>query len=233
MDRQAIFKSKGLTGSDLKWIAIIAMAIDHIWAFILEPYILDSLASANLVNITMTTRLIGRIAFPIFTFLLVEGYIHTRNLRRYIVQMGIFALISEVPFDLASKGVIFSSSNQNVFFTLLIGLLTIAIFDRFKERKYLKWLIPIIGMTIATLLRTDYSAVGIVIIFVFYYFRDDKGLRNILVIPLLLLQATAVLALVPIQSYNGKRGKQNKFFFYIFYPAHLIIYFLIRTILFG
>lgn len=233
MDRQAIFKSKGLTGSNLKWIAIITMAIDHVGAFILEPYILESLASGNLINITMITRLIGRIAFPIFTFLLVEGYIHTRNLKKYILQMGIFALLSEIPFDLASKGVMFSTSNQNVFFTLFIGLMTIAMFNSVKERKYLKLIIPILGMAIATLLRTDYSAVGIMIIFIFYYFRDDKGLRNILVSPLLLLQATAILALIPIQLYNGKRGKQNKFFFYIFYPAHLIIYFLVRTIFFG
>lgn len=233
MNRQALVKSKELTGSDLKWMAIIAMTIDHLGAFILEPYILDGLASDNLVNISMTTRLIGRIAFPIFTFLLVEGYMHTRNLKKYIVQMGVFALLSEIPFDLASKGVVFSTSNQNVFFTLFIGLITIAIFNSFKERRYLKWLIPILGMTIATLLRTDYSALGIVIIFIFYYFHDDKGLRNILVSPLLLLQATAILALIPIQLYNGKRGKQNKFFFYIFYPAHLIIYFLVRTIFFG
>lgn len=230
---QTIFKSRGLTGSNLKWIAIITMAIDHIGAFILEPYILHSLASGRIINITMATRLIGRVAFPIFTFLLVEGYIHTGNLKKYILQMGVFALISEIPFDLASRGVIFASSNQNVFFTLFIGLITIAMFNKYKEKKYSKWLVPILGMTIATLLKTDYSAVGIVIIFVFYYFRDDKNLRNILVSPLLLLQATAILALLPIQFYNQKRGKQNKFFFYIFYPAHLIIFFLVRTIFFG
>lgn len=231
MEKQNLVKSKELTGSSLKWIAIITMLIDHIGAFILEPYMLGNTISDKNIMITIIPRLIGRLAFPIFTFLLVEGYMNTRNLKRYIFQMGIFALISEIPFDLASHGVILEFSYQNVFFTLFIGLFTIALFDKFKEMKHIKWLILISGMVIATILKTDYSSIGIVIIFVFYYFHDNKVSRNITIAPLLLLQITAILALIPIELYNGKRGKQNKFFFYIFYPAHLIILFLIRTMI--
>lgn len=224
-------KLKGLSGSSLKWLAIGTMLIDHIGAFILEPLIgVD--ADTALITLALITRLIGRIAFPIFTFLLVEGFIHTTHLKRYILQLGLFAILSEIPFDLAHSGVMFDFSYQNVFFTLLIGLVVITAFDHFKNHVYMRWLAPIFGMMLATFLRTDYAAIGILIIFVFYYYRDQTLERNILNGILFLLQATAVLALIPIQLYNGQRGKQNKYFFYFFYPVHLLLLSFIRWLFF-
>lgn len=245
MEKINKLKDRGLTGSALKWIAILAMLIDHIGAFLIEPYLsqkgipgglfFGGLAKSSpyygIFQINLILRLIGRLAFPIFTFLLVEGFLHTRNIKRYIVQMGIFALISEIPFDLANSSLMMENTYQNVFFTLFIGLLVITIFDKIHKKNNIRWLIPIVGMIISEILRTDYSSMGIIIIFIFYYFHDDFKLRNLFNGLMFSLQITAIFALIPIQLYNGKRGKQNKFFFYIFYPAHLILLFLIRNYL--
>lgn len=244
MEKDFVLDKKGLTGSTLKWIAIIAMFIDHIGAFLIGPYLLEhgifpglnfggaaGLEGSHfyiLFQINLILRLIGRLAFPIFAFLIVEGFFHTRNLKRYIIQMGIFALISEIPFDLAGSGVILEASHQNIFFTLFTGLLSIAIFDRLDGKTKMKWLVPIIGMFLGNYFSFDYSAIGVLVIFVFYYFHNDFLSRNILNGFLFLQQLTAVFSLIPIQLYNGKRGKQNKYFFYVFYPAHLILLFLVR-----
>ncbi len=232
MQKNQWIRQKGLKGSHLKWIAIVTMLIDHIGAFLLEPAIVTGLVSSEFRGLNMVLRLIGRLAFPLFTFLLVEGFTHTRNVKKYLIQLGIFALISEIPFDLANGGVFFDFTYQNIFFTLFIGLLVISLFNQFEEMKYLRWVIPVIGMRLAAALQTDYAAFGILVIFIFYYFRADKQLRNPIAAILLLRQPTAIFALVPIQLYNGERGKQNKYFFYLFYPAHLLFLFFIRVILF-
>lgn len=232
MQKYTKLNQKGLTGSQLKWVAILTMTIDHVGAFLLEPALVSGLVGSQFSGLNMVLRLIGRLAFPLFTFLLVEGFIHTRSVKKYLLQLGIFALFSEIPFDLAKEGVLVEFTYQNIFFTLFIGLLTIALFDRFKEEKYLKWLVLILGMLLAEVLKTDYAAFGILVVFVFYYFHKDKELRNPVVGILLLLQATAIFALVPIQLYNGERGKQNKYFFYLFYPLHLLLFFFIRILLF-
>ena len=235
MERSYGVKNKMLSGSSLKWIAIVTMFIDHIGAVILEPYLLrggvDGGTFSRLLQLNTTLRLIGRFAFPIFAFLVVEGFMHTSNLKKYISQLGIFALISEIPFDLAGSGVLLEFTHQNIYFTLFIGLLAIAIFDNFKSLRLMKWLIPIIGMVVGEVLMVDYGAMGVLVIFIFYYFHDDFKLRNLFNGILFLQQMTAVLALIPIQLYNGKRGKQNKYFFYLFYPAHLLLLFFIREYL--
>ena len=145
--------SRGLSGSQLKLAAVITMLIDHT-AFLLlgrgwlpalaeqlrllaatgsgirQPAYATLLASyQNWVLVYRAMRTMGRVAFPIYAFLLVEGYCHTRDWRRYGVRLGIFALVSEVPFDLVTTGSMFSPMVQNVFFTLLIGLLTLKALD--------------------------------------------------------------------------------------------------------
>ncbi|WP_256205866.1 TraX family protein [Carnobacterium iners] len=234
------------TGSTLKWIAIVTMLIDHIGAFLIEPYLLSQ--GVNTVSLFLATdlptgssyyllyqtyvifRLIGRLSFPIFAFLLVEEFLYTRHLKKYISQLGLFALLSEIPFDLASKGVLLEFSHQNIFFTLFIGLLCIAIFDLFDKKQDSKWIILLLALLISELLKVDYSIIGILSIFIFYYFHDHVLLRTILNGPLFLMNLTAIFSFIPIQLYNGKRGKQNKTFFYLFYPGHLILLFLIRMI---
>lgn len=237
-------EKKGLTGSALKWIAIITMLIDHIGATLIEPYLRNhgvrvielfgnsGLSTESPYFILLKTytsmRLIGRLAFPIFAFLLVEGFIHTKNLKKYILQIGLFALLSEIPFDLATSGKILESSHQNIYFTLFIGLVTIAVFDKYKENK-MKWIALIIAVIVSEVFRVDYAMMGVTVIFIFYFYHKDFGSRNLLNGLVLLQQYTAVLSLILIQLYNGKRGKQNKFFFYTFYPAHLLLLYLIRS----
>lgn len=176
MQKNQWIRQKGLKGSHLKWIAIVTMLIDHIGAFLLEPAIVTGLVSSEFRGLNTVLRLIGRLAFPLFTFLLVEGFTHTRNVKKYLIQLGIFALISGIPFDLANGGVFFDFTYQNIFFTLFIGLLVISLFNQFEEMKYLRWVIPVIGMRLAAALQTDYAAFGILVIFIFYYFRADKQL---------------------------------------------------------
>ena len=249
MENPFKLEKKILTGSALKWIAIITMFIDHIGAFLIGPYLSQhgifpgitflrpvELLSNHyniLLQINTILRLIGRLAFPIFAFLLVEGFLHTSNLKRYIIQMGIFALISEIPFDLAGFGAIIESTHQNIFFTLLTGLLCITIYDKLDGTTNMRWIVLVLGMFLSSFFRFDYGAMGVLVIFIFYYFHDDFMLRNLFNGIILLQQLTAVFSLIPIQLYNGKRGKQNKFFFYIFYPAHLLLFYLVRQLIFN
>lgn len=123
---------KGLTGNGLKWIAIITMLIDHMAVALIQNGIFQS----NTIILTQEQwqrcyqlywimRYVGRIGFPIFCFLLVEGFYYTHNIKRYLFRLGIFALISEVPFDFALFQNVFYLSYQNVYFTLLIGVVTL------------------------------------------------------------------------------------------------------------
>lgn len=214
----------------LKMIAIITMTIDHVT----EVFIPGN-TWAYLVG-----RTIGRLAFPIFVFLLVEGFYHTSNIKKYLTRLGIFALISELPFDYAFYNG-FYASHQNIFFTLFIGLLAIWLMSIVeknfsKNMLYVNLINALITISFsvgAELLRTDYGFMGILLIIAFYLFRGSKPL---LVISLLLLsgnviQAFSCLAIIPIAFYNGKKGKSIKYFFYAFYPLHLLILFVIQLII--
>lgn len=150
---EVMTKKRGISGSTLKLIAIFVMLIDHIAATILEQTLLsrgffnyNTVASIDAANIQLYTiyrfmRGIGRLGFPLFCFLLVEGFVHTRNKGKYALRLGIFALISEIPFDLAFHGNAFYFEYQNVFFTLLIGFLVMwgfqVIRDKLKDKKWL------------------------------------------------------------------------------------------------
>ena len=130
-------EKRGFFGSDLKIIAIVAMFIDHLAAAFLQNVYLHMLPSDIYASTEASTawfaahpgvaafeililllRGIGRFGFPIFAFLLVEGFIHTSNVKKYALRLGIFALISEIPFNLAFANVFFYEKYQNVFFTL-------------------------------------------------------------------------------------------------------------------
>jgi hypothetical protein len=151
---------RGLTGSTLKLIAIITMFIDHIGAFLIEPILFNAnpymtkpilwgLTLTQLKTLDTTLRLIGRLAFPLFTFLLVEGFLHTRSKKNYLIRLSLFALISEIPFDLARSRIMFDFSYQNVFFTLALGLAVLWLMQNYTNTTW-KWLIPVAGMLLAT-----------------------------------------------------------------------------------
>ncbi len=236
-----------MTGYALKLIALFTMLIDHITA-VLVPY-----GS----GFYMIGRSIGRLSFPIYCFLIVEGFKHTRDVKKYLSRLLIFAFVSEIPFDFAFYSPVQSICDyfyhQNIFFTLFIGLLVITVIDYLDryftdnyysnninmENKYLirrnifSIIVLFFGCLLAYLLKTDYSYIGVLIIWAFYRFKDN---REILIVVMILLnmllgfpQILAVFSLIFIGQYNGQRGKQgNKFLFYGFYPVHLIILALIK-----
>lgn len=246
-------KKPGLTGSHLKWIAIITMFIDHIGAALLEigllPKIADAVLAGNSFDYVMADyhfwylfddilRAIGRLAFPIFCFLLVEGFLHTKNVKKYAIRLGLFALISEIPFDLAFNGSFLEASHQNVFFTLFIGLLVLIGHKYFEETlplhlSWLRFIVALTGILFAVFLRTDYDAFGIMLIVLLYEFRNNRPLQCIAGAILMLFNSTTgCLAFLLIWFYNGERGKQlPKYFFYGFYPVHLLVLWLVRMLI--
>lgn len=238
-------KKTGITGSKLKLIAIITMFIDHVGAVIIENGVLqrvssNSVTSANVLALRAYTnwlmidrimRWIGRLAFPIFCFLLVEGFLHTRDWKKYFMRLFVFSLISEIPFDLAIKQEVFYFGHQNVFFTLWIGLLVMVGMRYIEKKKTLsismRYLgevaVVVAGMVLAYLLKTDYDWFGVFVIALLYFFRLDKKQQTLSGCIAFCWEITAPLAFIPIYHYNGKRGSDFKYVFYIFYPVHLLI----------
>lgn len=231
----------GLSGSALKWIAIVTMLIDHTGAVVIEQ---GALEWAGWYWVDFALRVIGRFAFPIFAFLLVQGFLHTRSVPRYLARLTAFALISELPFDLATGDCWYDPGHQNVFFTLTTGLVTLAALrwcERQKgSRRYWLWPAALAaGCAAATLLRADYTWQGVLLIGIFYLLREQKTLCWLLAVPVLAWSSlsvlgTAVLALIPLHFYNGEKGRPlPKYLFYAFYPAHLLALFLVRFYILG
>lgn len=125
----------GISSSVLKYIALITMLIDHFGASFLIRYIRVNNAYDQYLNFYNILRYIGRVSFPIFIFLLIEGLQHTRDIRKYLFRLFLFCFISEIPFDLAFYYKPFDWNHQNVFFTLLIGLSAIAVFKVLIEKR--------------------------------------------------------------------------------------------------
>lgn len=226
MMEKALLRVRVLDSFWLKLIAFSAMVIDHVGA----AFFPDQL----------WFRYVGRLAFPIFCFLLVEGYMHTRNFWKYAIRILVVALISEIPFDLAlNNGNLFQWGHQNTFFTLFLGLLALLSVDSFlKIGKYIPAVVcAVVIMVLAQVLNTDYGAKGICFVLLFYFIKYIKGIwsRVFLVLAFILLnyssnvQIFAALALIPIYFYNGKRGMNKlKYLFYAGYPVHLFIIALVK-----
>ena len=223
-------KKYGISSQELKILALIFMITDHIGAILL-PQI-------------RILRYIGRLSFPIYCFLITEGMVHTGNVYKYFFRLLIFALISEVPFDFAIKGVLLEFDDQNVFFTLAIGLATIYSVKRIGDESK-GMIVCVLFMGLAELLNTDYSAYGVIMIYAFYFLRNNLfqmflvvGITNVLLgMGGSGSQKYAVLAFVPIFLYSGKKkrfereddcemkatDKLVQVGFYAAYPVHLII----------
>ena len=213
-------KAKGLNTFTLKMIAIVSMLIDHI-GYVLFP------------GVTIL-RVIGRIAFPIFIYVLAEGFVYTRDVKKYLMRLGLFALLSEVPYDLATRGTILEFSHQNVFFTLFLAVLVLHLMSQ-AQNIIIKYGVVVAGLLLCRLLHTDYSSIGILLVVVFWLFRERK-VEKLLIIGLIFigltggLQLYALLALPLIAFHNGEQGPKMKTFFYLFYPAHLLILYLVHLI---
>ena len=259
----------GLTGYHLKMIALITMLVDHIaavfiWRVYLASYAItgamkvsDALGDKIIVWVANNQesvykayelmRYIGRMAFPIYCFLLVEGFLHTRSVLKYALRLLLFAFLSEIPFDLALTGEWWNLQYSNVFFTLLIGLLLIwalsyieKFYEFWNEKKWDdfigKLIVGVAGGFVAivlgrfadTILMTDYGMAGVFAIAVFYLFRKMKMVAFVGAVMLLsaMSSSTEILALAmlgPFLKYNGQRGKSTKYVFYAFYPVHLLV----------
>lgn len=225
---------KGITGNSLKCIACLTMLIDHIGAVILSGDVSS--------GIYILSRLVGRIAFPIFCFLLIEGFRHTSDINRYIGRMLLFAFISEIPFDLAVNGCLIEWGTQNIYFTLTLGLITLAALDSIRKRwsSAPRILISLAVISASALfngfvLKGDYGAWGIVAIALMFFTCEKNNLIGYIIGCLILaaMESTemfAIIALPLIALYNGERGGErgSKYLFYAFYPAHLLILELIK-----
>lgn len=229
-----IEKFKILSGSALKIIAVISMLIDHIGvALTYEEFANVSFISmfGKDISIYFILRSVGRLAFPVFCFLISEGFYHTKNRFKYGRNLLLFALISEIPFDLFTSRNFFYIGGQNVYFTLFVGFLALYIIDsNFKFIYKALFFAFVIG--IFPLLKTDYGLKGVLLIVLFYYLRENNLLKTILSFPFLSGGYRAFCSLAFINLYNGKRGAVNnkfsKYFFYAFYPLHLLILYFVR-----
>jgi hypothetical protein len=242
--KRSAFQWNGLSGSTLKIIAMVTMMIDHFAASVIN-YMLtqERWYTQELVDQYYLLRNIGRVAFPIFCFLLVEGYSHTRNVWKYALRLGIFAFVSEVPFDLALFNHVADFNYQNVFFTLFLGVLTIKFMDILWQKyqyTFAGWSaaagVAILGIIAADLLRTDYGGRGVICIIIFFVFRSSRLWQTVggmIGYVNLLSEPTATYAFISIAAYNGKRGLKLKYIFYAFYPAHLLLFYLISFVTGG
>ncbi len=209
----------------LKITAMLSMLCDHI-AFVLVP-------AAKYPELYYIMRAAGRIAFPLFCFMLVEGFTYTHNREKYIIRLAVFAIISEIPFDLACSNTLSDWGSQNVMWTLLAGFIVMYIMDKAESRYQVKILALLSGSLVVYFLNTDYSIFGIFIIIVLYISRYNKKMGMAAMAVLILSQNSiemfAILSIPFILNYDP--GKNNiylpKYFFYAFYPVHLFILYII------
>lgn len=233
----------GISAFWLKMIACVTMLIDHIGGIVFLSGIgYEAIFSdPKMATIYVYTRMIGRIAYPIFAFLLVEGFTHTKNFKKYIMRMLVFALISIIPYNLAFGRRLFNPEYWNrfifgnVMWTFLLGLILMYVLKLIEEKEYknifkvvLYIIITAVFMGGAFIIKCDRRQWGILVIALFYLFRDSRLKQALTSIVSFRDQAIyAHLSLIPILLYNGKRGRDIRYFFYIFYPLHLILLYVI------
>ncbi len=218
----------------IKIIACVTMVLDHI------RYVFPQINN-------LLIMCLGRISFPLFAFLITEGYIHTRNLKSYYKRLIIFAIISQIPFMLF-RILVGEYLLLNILFTLLLGLLTITVYEKINNKFFS---IPICLMLIlgGEILNVDYGWFGVATVFVFYIFKNNKflemisfsfltlvyywlvGILKYITIPIIMLYIFTILPLFFIFAYNGKLGRRMKYFFYWFYPIHMIVLYFIKFII--
>ena len=219
----------------LKIIACISMFLDHVKYAIPE-------------TTNYATMYLGRIAFPIFAFLISEGYIHTSNLKKYIKRLSIFAMISQIPFMLF-RTLIGEWLMLNIMFTLLLGLCAIIFYDKIPK-KYISIPLVLLCIILGKVLNVDYGWFGVALVFIFYLCKNKKVLLSIIylivitiwfytinvfnleTIYVLLYFIAYIIPLVIIMFYNGKQGKKIKYFLYCFYPIHMLVLYLLSLIKF-
>lgn len=251
------FSAGRVTSATMKIIALVAMTLDH-FAHAFAVQLLYG--ETPLSSVYFLLRFAGRIAFPLYAFMIAEGCKHTKNIKKYMGLMALFALVSEVPFDLTGSGQWVDWDSQNVYFTLFLGLVACYVVRLLKEqKKNILISVPVAALLCASayVLGTDYSWYGVLLIWLFAATENTENKIRIPVIVLGLLLiarpwnmilsgfapayinnavmqfAGSLLALPLIIRYNGQRGRLrvNKYFFYAYYPAHLLLFGLAASLL--
>lgn len=226
---------------NLKLVGILIMLVDHIGKlFFPDIFII---------------RIVGRIAFPLFAWTIANGYLHTRDVRRYTLRLFLFALLSQIPYTWAFQGI---SSNPidyltslNVMFTLLLGLLAIVCYEQLSEKRF-GLMIMLLLSIVSGLLNMDYGAIGVISVFLFHVFCKHSEKLLICQIALfsanyivkyiymlnsegfLMIVGLVIFTIIPfglLRFYNGEAGIRSRYFFYIFYPGHLLVLYGIHYLL--
>ena len=225
------------TSFSLHIMAMLFMLCDHLWGTIVTG------------NDWLTC--IGRLTFPIYAFMIVEGYFHTKNLKKYVLRLLLFAVISEIPFNLAMGSSLFFPIHQNVLWSFLISIGFIHWNEKVKEKQLWKRILVgvatiCIGYLVGIITFVDYYNAGIFMVLVFYFFRGKKwwcylgqficlwyinfemlgGLSYEIDIfgqtHFIARQGLALLALIPIWLYKGKQGYHSKPLQYFYYVFYLL-----------
>lgn len=214
----------------IKIIACVTMFLDHI-----------KYANPEFVN--YVTVYMGRIAFPLFAFMITEGYVHTKDLNKYRKRIFLFAIISQIPFVLF-RTLTGDWLALNILFGFSLGLIAISLYDK-MENKYLALFIGVFIILIAEPLCIEYGWYAVAMVMVLYIFKKNKIWMSLMYIGIVLLYfftkgllnssgldfiICTLISLPIILMYNGKKGIELKWFFYWFYPVHLIIVYLISLI---
>lgn len=223
-------KIRILSGAQLKYIAFLSMLIDHVNKALIYP----NLNGGILLHISDLFDILGRIAFPLFAFFIVEGYFKTRNRKKYLLNLLIFGVISEVPFDMFTSATFFNPRFNNVMFSLALCLITIWIIDILKTKMprilwyFISLIIVAVMCLVAMFLAVDYDYHAIIIVYLLYVLYNKPVLSVILGYLSIIKELWAFLGFGFILMYNGERGKQSKILNYCFYPVHLLILGLLR-----
>lgn len=240
------------------------MFIDHFFAIIIYTYIQTNKAQGIALEAVEDAysmgRAVGRIAFVLFAFMAAEGFKYTRSMKNYLLRLGVFALLSEIPFDLAFYGKAFYIDKQNVYFTLYFGVLALCLIKKFEGELFIQVNCVLLCCIAAAFLKTDYMFMGVLLIVAFYvcrrsfvyqfvvgslaiylgivmvyivrYWGRDISIRRYF--ELGKSELYGLSAFFFIYFYSGKKGRQlPKAFYYLFYPLHLLFLYWVKWRVFG
>lgn len=240
-----------ITAAELKTAAYLLMILNHVM-YALFPKIPGAPAWVSEIHWFIT-----RPSFVLFAFLLSEGMVYSRNRHKYLARLGLLALLSEIPFDLALHGGIWVTGSQNVFFTLFLAAFAITAAEELENEESMRAGICLAACAAAVLLRSDYDALGVALVLVFYYYRHQRGKCLFLAACLLFfgmgakalwdlrsygwlwdrawyygaMELHGALAFPLILLYHGEKGRQlPKSIYYAIYPVHLLLIALIKAV---
>ncbi len=235
-------KRFSLNRTQIKYVAIAAMLLDHIAAFILQP---EEYPALTFLYVIMRT--VGRIAGPVMIYFIAEGYRYTSSKLKYGMRLLCFGILSQIPYSLARYGTI-SGTNLNVMITLFMSFLMLVIADKMKD-KVIKGIVVFTFMILTSF--SDWGVLGPFMVWMFYIYREDRKKQLIsyislclaeIVMSVLIIMSGAiawyeaiwqigmVLPIIVIYFYNGEPGRKtviNKWAFYLFYPLHFMVLWLV------